>query len=190
MFNSHRIPNSKTGDCSQCDRKNVPVVKRGKLLYCKFSCAKKEIMSRKKESSRLRATTSTAVNKSSINGKDVEQEVWYIDRSKEMTGRCVECGGKSTKGDPKYWKFSICHILAKSVFPSVAKHPLNFIELCFWGESHHTNMDSNGYAYVKENMPRAWKIIVTRFRKMYPSIIEKNKIPDVLLNEILNNQKS
>lgn len=116
--------------------------------------------------------------------KPSEQEQWYKDRNKEMTGKCVECGGKSTKGHFKYWKYSICHILPKSIFPSIATHPLNFIELCYFENSHHSNMDNNGYEYVKENMPKSWKIIVDRFREMFPLIKEKSKIPDILLQEI------
>lgn len=124
------------------------------------------------------------LNKSKNKEKPSEQEQWYKDRNKEMTGRCVECGEKSTKGHFKYWKYSICHILPKSIFPSIATHPLNFIELCYFGNSHHSNMDNNGYEYVRENMPKTWKIIVDRFKEMFPLIKEKSKIPDILLQEI------
>lgn len=109
---------------------------------------------------------------------------WFLERHKEMTGRCVECGGKSTKGDRKYWKFSICHILGKSLFPSVATHPLNFIELCYFGNSHHTNMDNMGYEYVREHMPKTWKIIIERVEIMFPFIKEKSKIPEVIMQAL------
>ena len=35
------IPRSKTGDCSTCDNKNVPVVKVGKNLFCLYNCHRK-----------------------------------------------------------------------------------------------------------------------------------------------------
>jgi hypothetical protein len=111
-------------------------------------------------------------------------ESWFVDRSKEMTGCCVECGKPSTKGNAKYWKFSICHILPKSIFKSVATHPLNFIELCYFENSHHTNFDNNGFEWAKDNMPKAWAKIIARFKLIYPAIEEKGKIPEVLLAEL------
>lgn len=113
-------------------------------------------------------------------------DLWFIERSKEMTGKCVNCRRPSTKGDPQYWKFSICHILPKALFPSVATHVLNFIELCFWDESCHSNFDNKGYEWTKEHMPKVWAIVVARFKAMYPSIAraERSKIPDILLQEL------
>lgn len=113
-------------------------------------------------------------------------EEWFEDRSKEMTGKCVECGEKSCKGDPVYWKFSICHILPKKIFKSVKRHPLNFIELCHFGKSHHNNFDTLGYEWAKEHMPKAWEIIVQRFKIIYPAIVpaERKNIPDILLQEL------
>jgi len=125
--------------------------------------------------------------KKKVDKKDTKnQDQWFIDRSKEMTGKCVECGGKSTKGDKTYWKFSICHILPKRIFKSVATHPLNFIELCHFGESHHANFDNLGFEYAKEKMQKAWVVIVARFKVMYPAIApeERKHIPDVLLQEL------
>lgn len=114
-----------------------------------------------------------------------ELETWFNDRKPEMTGQCYECGGKTTKDDVKIWKHSMAHILAKSIFDSVKTHPLNFVELCYYGNSHHTNFDNNGYEYAKVNMPKTYRLIVYRVSVMYPKIKEKDKIPDVLLNDVL-----
>lgn len=134
--------------------------------------------------SKVRGLSSLPSNKEMVSSKDVELEVWFIHRAKECKGVCFECGGKSTKGDPKYWKYSICHILPKSLFPSIRTHVLNFVELCYFGNSHHSNMDNNGYEYVQRNMPKTWALIVQRFNLMYPSIKEKSKIPDILIQEL------
>ncbi len=109
---------------------------------------------------------------------------WFNERHSGMRGFCVECGGKTTKGDTKYWKFSICHLLGKALFPSIATNPLNFIELCYFGNSHHSNMDNNGYEYVREHMPKTWKIILERVEIMFPFIKEKSKIPEVIMREL------
>jgi len=86
---------------------------------------------------------------------------WFENRGKELTGVCAKCNGKSCKGDPKYQRFSIAHIFPKSQFQSVATHPMNFIELCFWGESCHTNYDNQGIESVIHTP--AWIAMVERF---------------------------
>lgn len=113
-------------------------------------------------------------------------EQWFEDREKEQTGFCYECGEPSTKGNPEYWKFSICHILPKALFPSVKTHPLNKIEWCYFNKSHHTNADNNGFEWVKVNMPKSWNFIVSRFKILYPLLtsIEMAKVPNVLLQEL------
>ena len=181
------LPNSKWGDCSQCPATDVPCVKVGKLMFC-IPCNRKlkaeSQIEKAKDRSQVRMLGVSKSNLETANTTDVELQLWFIHRSKEMTGRCIECGGRTTKSDVKYWKFSICHILQKSLFPSVKTHPLNFVELCYFNESHHSNMDNNGYEYVKEKMPKTWDYIVKRFKIMYPLILEKHKIPDILLNKL------
>lgn len=108
---------------------------------------------------------------------------WFKERRKEMTGKCHHCNGVSCKHDDKYYKFSICHILPKAYFPSIATHPSNFVELCFWNKNCHGNMDNNMLDLIEMN---CWDEIVTKFCIMYPSIAEKEKrrIPQVLLQYI------
>jgi hypothetical protein len=108
---------------------------------------------------------------------------WFLDRRKEMTGRCLHCGGKSCKTDDKYYKHSIAHILPKAYFKSVATHPSNWIELCFWGNSCHTNMDNSMLDLTEMS---CWDTIITRFQEMYPSIDakERKRIPETLLQYI------
>lgn len=65
---------------------------------------------------------------------------WYLARSKEMTGKCQNCNKPSSARSSIYWRWSVCHILPKSLFPSVATHPLNNLELCI---SCHSQFDSN-----------------------------------------------
>jgi hypothetical protein len=104
---------------------------------------------------------------------------WFEDRRKEMTGVCMHCGGKSCKDDDKLFKHSIAHILPKALFPSVAHHPENWIELCFFGASCHTNMDSGILDMTDMN---CWDTIVTKFQEIYIYVDQKErkKIPDVL----------
>lgn len=133
--------------------------------------------------SKIRSLTTSDKNKEIIQSKDVELELWYIHRSKELTGFCANCNGVTTKGDVKYWKYSIAHVMAKSTFGSVKTNVFNFVELCYFGNSCHANFDNNGYEYAREKMPLLWKIIIQRFKIMYPHIRERSKIPDALIQE-------
>ena len=104
---------------------------------------------------------------------------WFEERRLEMTGVCMHCGGKTCKDDDKLFKHSVAHILPKALFESVAHHPANWIELCFFGSSCHTNMDSGILDMTEMN---CWNTIVERFQAMYPYIDrkERRKIPEVL----------
>jgi len=111
-----------------------------------------------------------------------ELERWFKDRQKEMTGKCSNCQGK-TERDSRHYKCSIGHILPKAYFPSIATHPLNWLELCFYGKSCHTNMDNKMLDLTEM---ACWDEIVTKFCAMYPSIDkkERRRIPEVLLQYI------
>jgi hypothetical protein len=119
-----------------------------------------------------------------LSGKGgAELQRWFLDRRKGMTGKCSHCGKPSCKHDDKYFKFSICHILQKAYFPSIATHPKNFIELCFWNNSCHSQMDNKMLDLIDM---ACWDEIITKFVAMYPSIApnEKRRIPQVLMQYI------
>lgn len=105
---------------------------------------------------------------------------WFIDRRAEMKGFCLHCGGKSCKNSDQYFKFSIAHILPKNIFKSVKTHPLNWIELCFWPPSCHTNFDNKALDIMDLN---CFDTVIKRFVAMYSDIAAKERkyIPDVLL---------
>ena len=70
-----------------------------------------------------------------------DQDTWYLLRRYQMKGFCSEAGCTSST-NPKsdeYFRWSICHIVPKSLCPSVATHPENFIELCW---QHHSEFDA------------------------------------------------
>ena len=56
-----------------------------------------------------------------------------------MTGVCTECGKTTSKHNDKYYKWSICHIVPKSLIKSVATNEFNWIELC---QQHHQEYDN------------------------------------------------
>ncbi len=122
--------------------------------------------------------------------KKVEKEKWFQARRKEMTGRCLFCGGKSEKSNDKTFRSSIAHLLAKKDnfggFPSVATHEDNWLELCYYNNSCHENFDRHMITWELLKDSAEWNIIVAKFKRIYPFIAESEKrnIPELLLKEI------
>lgn len=128
-------------------------------------------------------------------GDDNSLDLWFEERKKDLTGKCKHCGGKTWvasdlvvsedvyRNDKEFYRHCIAHILPKAYFPSVATHPLNFIELCFWGKNCHGNMDNKILDLTEMN---CWDEIIEKFVAIYPFIDkkERRKIPEVLTNYI------
>lgn len=70
-----------------------------------------------------------------------ERELWFLFQRQKMTGVCQEGGCKEStnKNNDVYFRWSICHIVPKSLVPSVSTHPHNCIELCW---QHHSEFDA------------------------------------------------
>lgn len=102
----------------------------------------------------------------------VELKTWFLDRAKEMIGRCCNCGGDSCAYSSMYWKWSICHIFPKEPqygFSSVSTHPLNWIELCI---PCHTLFDRS--LSVAHTM-KCWKAATDKFLLFEKDIKENNR---------------
>ena len=75
---------------------------------------------------------------------DVKLDEWFETTRKKMVGVCqCGCGQPSQKKDDTFYRASICHIFPKAYFKSVATHPLNYVELAFFGGCH-TTFDQMG----------------------------------------------
>ena len=120
--------------------------------------------------------------KKNVKQKDLELEEWFNSKRKEMIGICKNCGGKTQK-DSKNFKNSIAHILPKSIFKSVKTHPYNFIELCFYGNSCHTNFDNKIIDIDKLN---CYDEVLKKIEIMYPILtnLEKGMLPEIVLKDL------
>lgn len=116
---------------------------------------------------------------------DQELEAWYDQQISKLTGKCQECGERINTKDRRFAKMSIAHVLPKrnNQFPSVATHPVNFIELCVTNGCH-PRYDKSWEDAAKMKI---WPIAVEKFKVMYPSIAanERKHIPEVLRQEVL-----
>lgn len=122
------------------------------------------------------------------NGTDAVLDAWFEEKRVEMTGKCCLCGGKTEKKNDETYRRSIHHLLDKRpiMFPSVSCHPDNWIEVCFYGNSCHTNLHNKTITWELLHDSAEWKIIVEKFKKIYPFIAENERrnIPQLLLNEL------
>lgn len=114
-----------------------------------------------------------------------ELDRWFQARRKEMQGRCLHCGEVTTKHQDNWYKCSIAHLLPKRLFKSIATHPLNWIELCFWKNNCHGNFDNNILDITELN---CYDLVIERFIAMYPDIAPKERkyIPYSLLQYVKN----
>lgn len=108
---------------------------------------------------------------------------WFEEHRELMTGVCAHCGSPSCRDNDMLYRFSICHILPKSLFPSVADHPDNWIELCYWSPSCHDNFDNGTLDLIDMH---CFDTIIERFLKMYPAIApaERKRIPQILMQYV------
>ena len=125
-----------------------------------------------------------ALNEAEKENKN-EQDIWFAERRKEMTGKCVYCGSKTEKNNNATFKNSIAHIFAKrkNMFPSIAKHPLNFLELCYYENSCHANFDNNFLSFDELINSRAKAELKNKINTLYAAMTnqEKSRIPDNVL---------
>lgn len=128
----------------------------------------------------------TFIQRKMIKSPNAEQSRWFEDRRKEMAGYCLHCHAKTAKKDDKWYRASIAHILPKRLFKSIATHPLNWIELCMWGNNCHGNFDNGMIDIIDLN---CFDTVIERVVEMYPDIDPKERryIPDVLLQYIKDN---
>lgn len=73
---------------------------------------------------------------------DTELDKWFVAKRKQCKGVCFLCGGSTLKNNDAEYRRSIHHLLdkRKGMFPSVSTHEDNWIEVCYYGNSCHTQI--------------------------------------------------
>jgi hypothetical protein len=113
---------------------------------------------------------------------------WFEERRVEMTGKCCLCGGKTLKDNDEEYRRSIHHLFDKrpTMFPSVSTHPDNWLEVCFYGNSCHTNLHNKTITWELLLDSAEGKLIIGKFKKILPYIAENERrnIPEILLKQL------
>ena len=103
-------------------------------------------------------------------GTDGQMDLFFLSLRKSMTGKCLFCNGKSQKHDDQTFHFSLAHLFPKAIFPSVATHSDNVIELCFYENSCHTQFDNGRitWEFIKDSAE--WELIKEKLLNVLPAI--------------------
>lgn len=113
-------------------------------------------------------------------GDDTLLVKWYKACMKQMSGNCMECGKPTTTSVYELAIHSICHLLAKrkTVAPSVACHPQNWIELC---PDCHYKFDNIAWEDIAKW--GCWPEIKERLQILYGDLAddERRHFPDIAL---------
>lgn len=120
-------------------------------------------------------------------GTDGEMDKFFTAMRKLMTGHCLFCNGDTMKRDNDKFHFSLAHLIPKSIFKSVATHPDILIELCFYGNSCHTNFDNGKITWLTIKDSKEWDIIKEKLLNVLPMVAieeRKHKLYS-LLNELV-----
>ena len=109
---------------------------------------------------------------------------WFCDRLKECKNRCEETGDRINMKEGKE-HYAIAHVLPKSLFPSVATHPLNWIELSWQS---HSDFDYYLDTHDERLMQmRIFEKVVSIIQQLKPFVKESrrlNNLPEFILNKI------
>jgi len=114
-------------------------------------------------------------------GTDNEMDKFFSSQRRKMTGRCLFCNGRTNRDNEDTFHFCIAHLLPKRPidkggFPSVGTNEDNWIELCFYGNSCHTNFDNGKITWEFLRDSKEWDIIKEKLLNVLPLVaIEERK---------------
>ena len=124
--------------------------------------------------------------KKTINPSDDNMQKWFDDRRKEMTGKCCLCGGRTEKFNDITYKRSIHHLFEKrkNMFPSVSTNKFNFLELCFYDNSCHSQIHNGKITWELLLDSQEREMILEKCKKIVPFIAKEEikHLPDILKN--------
>jgi hypothetical protein len=113
--------------------------------------------------------------------KKNELDIWYDARAAQILMKPYDWED-GTWIAPQDYRNATAHVLPKSLFPSIATHPMNWL-LLSPRTGAHSKYDSD---WVSAQLMKVWPIAVERFKILYPHISkeERRRIPECLLKEI------
>lgn len=118
---------------------------------------------------------------------------FFVEMRPGMTGKCCFCCGPTENKNDETFHFSLAHILGKAQFPSVATHPDNILELCYYGNSCHTNFDMGRTTWEFLYDSAEWPMIKDKLLKVLPAVAPQersNKLYSKLYDLVYGKKKN
>lgn len=114
---------------------------------------------------------------------DTALDHWFEERRAEMTGKCSLCPAKSYKNNDERYRWSCHHLLdkRKKMFPSLALHSMNFLEVC---HDCHQNIHSGKITFELLFDSKERDLILPKLKVLLPLVEmeeRKNKLYDRLI---------
>lgn len=128
-------------------------------------------------------------------GSDSEMDLFFESMRKKMKGHCLFCGGKSEKENDETYRRSIAHLMPKAIFKSISANENNWVELCFYGNSCHTNFDNGKITWEFLFDSKEGEILKEKLLLVLPAVApleRKNKLYNRLIELVYgkdNNNK-
>lgn len=100
---------------------------------------------------------------------------FFLEQRPLMKNKCLFCGAPTEKKNDDTFHFSIAHLIAKSVFPSVATHQDNWIELCYYEGSCHHQFDNARITWEMIYDSAEWPIIKDKLLRVLPAVAPQER---------------
>lgn len=100
---------------------------------------------------------------------------FFLEQRTGMTGKCLFCNGVTEKKNDDTFHFSLAHLLGKAAFPSVATHPDNWIELCYYEGSCHHQFDNARITWEMIYDSAEWPIIKDKLLRVLPVVAPQER---------------
>lgn len=164
------INRTKFGKCAACGKDNTKVIKVAKetyCIYCRNTQKKKVKLEKAKEKQKVRSLKNTTQNLENKENSDLI--VFFRNAEAEVAKHpyCMECGCWIPKD---YYHSAVAHIFMKSIFKSVAAHPVNYLILSAGCGCHDKTHTLSDFAKMK-----VFPIAVERFKQFESQIMERHK---------------
>lgn len=130
----------------------------------------KQDLARKNKVKRVTLSRQLHKAQSAVDTSQEDLQTWFRIKMNSAVKRCENCGKSLLHYNQEDWFGSQDHLLEKSLFPSLASHPENYLCLCKWGchPQKHTSMLNFSKMAIFEKA----KAIV---RKLYPLLPPEEK---------------
>lgn len=163
----------KWGICIDCKDEELKPLTAGRCPY-HYKKHRGEISSSKQK-------LQTDIRKLIVKDNEIDMSYWYTDKIRIIRSNpyCTECGAfipdKKMVNDElvstnKFYKAAAAHIFPKSLFESIAVHPLNYVIAAAGCGCHNKTHTIESFSKMK-----IFPIAVQRFRIFEPQITEQHK---------------